>query len=177
MNKQELWQEYLINGTPLMNGGLIPRTESSTPGAITGVAMVWLFRRTEQGIELLFQKRSQFVDLYAGDYDVSAGGHINYQESPVDGAIRETLEEIGAEITPTDLHFLFSFATTTSLRYIFCVDWTNRPDQFNYSDREVEQVVWVPLTQVESFLAQYAKAPLAQDKIHIDILCNWLKSQ
>ena len=177
MNKQELWQEYSINGTPLANGGLIARAKPSAPNAITGVAMVWLFRRTEQGIELLFQKRSQFVNRYAGDYDVSAGGHINYQESPVDGAIREALEEIGAKITPDDLHFLFSFAIATSLRYIFCVDWTNRPSEFHYSDQEVEQIVWVPLSQARSFISRYAKAPLAQDEIHINILFNWLKSQ
>ena len=48
-------------------------------------------------LELLWQRRSGKVDRFPGDYDISAGGHINLGESIINGAIRECHEELGNE--------------------------------------------------------------------------------
>lgn len=175
MKPREVWQEYDLSGQPLMNGGRTHTNVATTPNSLAGTASVWLYRRTVDGIELLFQQRSAKVDHYAGEFDLSAGGHVNYQESVIDAVVREAREEIGVTIPIQDLRFLMTFVSDSSFRHVFCVDWTNQPNQFNFNDQEVSAVQWVPLSEVDRFCQQYVKEPLAKDLTHFSFLINWLK--
>ena len=66
-----------------------------------------MYRLNDKGrLEFLWQKRSEKVDRYPGDYDISAGGHVNLGETLVEAAIRETREEIGVKIEAKDLQFM-----------------------------------------------------------------------
>lgn len=171
----ELWQEYALNGQPIMNGGRSMVNSPNTPGSLTAAASVWLYRRTKQGeIELLFQKRSAKVDHFPNQYDLSAGGHVNYQESILDAVLREAQEEIGVTIPAQELRFLMTFASGSSFRHVFCVDWTNQPSQFNFNDQEVAAVRWVPLPDVDQFCQKYVKEPLAKDVAQFSFLIRWL---
>jgi len=136
MPKSEFWQEYSKSGEPLMNGGRPAdhSPESEARPYNYGVACVWLYRLTKDNdIELLFQRRSQYVDRHAGEWDISAGGHVDYGESIIEAAVRETKEEIGAEISQSDLYFLFSLNNNRKrIAYIYMVDYSNRPDNFHF---------------------------------------------
>ena len=160
MHKDEMWQVYAPNGEPIEGKGwdsALDNPEVSGADEIVGVAVVFLYRRGESGVELLWQKRADNIDRYPGYYDISAGGHINLGETVVEGAIRETAEEIGAVITAN-----------------FMVDWTGKSDEFHFDDKEVSEVKWVPFVEMEEFRKKYAKPPLAKDDLVFENLRDWL---
>ena len=177
MHTDELWQEYNASGEPLKNGGYpaVLDNPSKASGRIVGVSKIWLFRRTENGPELLWQKRSSNIEN-GGAWDISAGGHINYQETPLAAAIRETAEEIGVKVTKDQL--LFGFVTNKFGRIFwqyFC-DATGINSDFHFDDAEVSEIQWVPVSQTDIFRHKFAKSGLATDDTYFDLLNHWLTS-
>lgn len=69
-------------------------------------AHVWIVRKTENGMEVLLQKRSEDKDSYPGCYDISSAGHIPAGDLPLDSAIRELQEELGIYAQPDELHLI-----------------------------------------------------------------------
>lgn len=181
MHRDEKWQVYKPNGE-LIPGewwdAALDNPEKNGSDAIVGVAVVFLYRVVDGKVELLWQRRSEFVDRYPGDYDISAGGHINLGESVVEGAMRECREEIGAEVTADDLKFVTMRPFNKNrFAWVFAVDWTGREDDFRFDDKEVSEVKWVPNTETMKFKAKYAKEPLKKDELTVGMLNEWLKIQ
>ena len=178
MHRDEMWQVYAPNGEPILGEGwdaALDNPEKSSSDKIVGVAIVFLYRRNDAGkLELLWQRRSSLVDRYPGDYDISAGGHINLGESLVEAAIREAAEEIGAEVSADDLGFVTmrSFSKNR-FAWIFAVDWTGREEAFHFDDQEVSEVRWVPFEDTRKFCEEYAKAPLKKETLTFDCLGEW----
>ena len=182
MHKDELWQVYAPNGEPIDGKGwdsALDNPEKTGAKAIVGVAVVFLYRVNSDGVlELLWQRRSDKVDRYPGDYDISAGGHINLGESIVDGAIRECHEEIGAEIKADDLRFVTMLPFNMNrFAWVFAVDYSNRDDAFCFDDGEVSEVRWVPFDETEDFVTRYVKEPLKKDRVTFAVLHNWFRMQ
>ena len=180
MHDDELWQVYAPNGEPVSGAGWessLGNPEKSGSDTIVGVAVVFLYRFSqENGLEFLWQRRSEKVDRYPGDYDISAGGHINLGESLVEAAVREVREEIGAKITADELQFVTeSQFNKNRFAWIYVVDYTGRVEDFEFNDGEVSEVKWVPYGEMEEFREKYAKAPLKNDDFTFDALNKWLK--
>ena len=146
-----------------------PAGSSGSVAASPGNANVWFFRRTDSEPEILFQKRSKFVDGNPGKYDVSAGGHIDPSETPLEGALRETREELGVDLSPSDLKELCVF-DSGKIFHVFAVDWTGKSDAFSPDPKEVESVTWVPLSRVNDFVATKAKKPLQKNFAQLALL-------
>ena len=179
MHKDEMWQLYYPNGEPIEGAGW-PAAKNNPSGAdveIVGVAVVFLFRVREDGeIELLWQRRSESIDRYPGDYDISAGGHINLGESLTQGAARECREEIGVEVALEDLRLVTERGFNKNrLAWVYAVDFSGREETFHFDDNEVSEVRWVPLTETEEFRMKYAKAPLKKDRLTFELLGEWLR--
>jgi isopentenyl-diphosphate delta-isomerase type 1 len=66
---------------------------------------VWILNSKNQ---LLLQRRSPQKKNFPNMWDISAAGHIDAGEDSIDTAIRETKEEIGVDLAPTDLELLFT---------------------------------------------------------------------
>lgn len=180
MHKDEMWQVYAPNGEPVVGEGwdsALDNPEKSGSDKIVGVAVVFLFRVNEEGVlELLWQRRSDKIDRYPGDYDISAGGHVNLDESLVEAAVRETHEEIGAEITAEDLHFVTERGFNQNrFAWVYAVDWTKKVEEFHFDDHEVSEVKWVPFSETEEFRVKFAKAPLKKDVLTFALLGEWFK--
>ena len=179
MHHDELWQTYYPNGEPIPGKGwdsALDNPEKTGADAIVGVAVVFLYRRNKDGeLEFLWQKRAETVDRSPGYYDLSAGGHINLGETIVEGAIREAREEIGLTIKPSDLQFAFTKPFSKQrFAWVFMVDWTGKPEEFHFNDKEVSEVKWVPYGELKDFWKHYAKPPLATDEITLINLDDWL---
>lgn len=182
MHHDELWQVYHPNGEAIAGKGwdsALGNPEISGSKEIVGVAVVFLYRLNEKGkIELLWQKRSENVDRYPGDYDISAGGHINLGESITEGAIRECREEIGIDIAPEDLRFVTMRPFNRNrFAWIFLVDWTKKKCDFCFNDKEVAEVKWVALDEVDDFKRKYAKKPLKNDELTFGVVKEWLGAE
>lgn len=180
MHKDELWQVYAPNGEAIRGEGwdsALDNPEKSGSDVIVGVAVVFLYRYNDDGeLELLWQKRSPEVDRYPGCYDISAGGHINLGETVVEGAVRECREEIGASVLPVELQFAFTKPFNKNrFAWIFMVDWTGKPDEFHFDDREVSEVKWVAYSETDKFRKKYAKLPLQRDDITFLNLDDWMR--
>ena len=180
MHKDEMWQVYAPNGEAIPGAGwdsALDNPEKTGSDKIVAVAVVFLFRKNEEGIlELLWQRRAANIDRFPGDYDISAGGHINLGESLVEAAVRETREEIGADITVDDLHFVTERGFNKNrFAWIYAVDWTGKPEEFHFDDQEVSEVRWVPFSETEEFRMKYGKAPLKKDKLTFLALEEWFK--
>ncbi len=179
MRHDELWQEYTQNGERIMNGGRLPERGAPKVGeenVWVGTTIVWLYRKAEHGVELLFQKRSPYVDRYPNRWDISAGGHVNYGESIVDAAVRETKEEIGAKVTKEKLKYSFSLASSNGyniLIHSYFYDWTGQDDDFDFNDKEVSEVKWVPLKDFDDFVEKNAKKALQEAKWTLELTKYW----
>ena len=127
-------------------------------------------------LEFLWQKRAEGISRFPGYYDISAGGHVNLGETIIEAAIRETREEIGAEIEAKDLQFAFKKSFNKNrFAWIFMVDWTGKADDFHFDDQEVSEVKWVPYVEMEEFRKKFAKPPLVRDDNTFLNLKDWLE--
>lgn len=138
-------------------------------GKIYGGTSVWFYKRIDGEIYLLFQKRASSVHN-GGFYDASAGGHIDEGESPLNCAIRETKEEIGANVLPEDLEFLMSYVVGSKLCYLYISDRSNKNDNFTLDPEEVESIKWVPLSELDKFWEDNIKPHLRVDWLHYNVL-------
>ena len=178
MHKDEMWQVYAPNGEAVAGEGwdsVLDNPEKTGADAIVGVAVVFLFRKSSAGVlELLWQRRSDKIDRYPGDFDISAGGHINLGETLAEAAVRETREEIGAEISASDLRFVTERAFNKNrFAWIYAVDFSGRPEEFHFDDNEVSEVRWVPFSESDEFREKFANAPLKKDTLTFALLGEW----
>ena len=180
MHTDELWQIYAPNGEPILGAGwksAKDNPEVSGSSEIVGAVVVFLYRISDEGtLEFLWQKRGDGVSRYPGCNDISIGGHINLGESPIETSIREGFEEIGVSITEEDLEIVMERQINKNrLLWLYCVDWTDREENFSFDDGEVSEVVWVPYSEMEEFWQTKAKSPLQKDKLMFLWLSEWLK--
>ncbi len=179
MHHDELWQLFDRRGERIMDGVYDSAlgNPADDSGLIYGTTVVWIYRHTDSGIELLWQKRSANVDCNANKWDVSAGGHIKYGEPLMEAIVREAYEEVGAELKPEDFRFVESTpCRNNNIYWCYAADWTGRPDTFHFDDGEVSEVKWVPLEQADDFRKKYAKKVLAEDDRHFYVLKEWFKN-
>lgn len=178
MHHDELWQLYYKNGEPIPGAGW-DSARSNPKGEdteIVGVAVIFFYRIVDGEIEFLWQKRADTVDRFPGYYDISAGGHINLGESLVEAAIRETYEEIGAQITADDLQFVTMRPFDKNrFAWVWCTDWTGREEDFHFNDHEVSEVKWISLPELPEFWHTKTKPPLQKDDLTYDCLMEWLR--
>ncbi|MDI9243517.1 NUDIX hydrolase [Fusibacillus kribbianus] len=108
------------------------RTQVHRDGDWHGASRVWLvrYRKGGHGAEVLLQRRSPEKDSYPGLWDVSAAGHVSAGGNYLETAVRETEEELGVCLEPSELTFLFSLKSETI--------WNFRGESF--TDREFHQI-------------------------------------
>lgn len=94
---EELCQLYSEQALPLKDKGGT-KTDIFSKGLLHGASHVWIWRDNENGPEILVQKRASTKKTWSNKYDISAAGHIDLGEEPLDAALRETKEEINLDI-------------------------------------------------------------------------------
>ncbi len=99
----ELWQLYTDKGIALPDQGGT-KTDIFGQGLLHGASHVWIWRHQNNAKQILVQKRATTKHTWPNKYDISAAGHIDLGETPLQAAIRETKEEIGIDIAAKNLH-------------------------------------------------------------------------
>lgn len=78
-------------------------------GLLHAGAHVWCWHRGVSGLEVLVQKRADIKKTYPGKLDISAAGHVDSNETPLQAAVREIAEELGVKVDPSQLEFVFKY--------------------------------------------------------------------
>lgn len=112
---EEIFDIVDLNGEP--TGKTIPRSEAHRNGIRHRTAHVWLWRRTDDGFEILLQKRSDDKDSFPGCYDISSAGHIPAGCDYLTSAVRELKEELGLDVTADKLVFVGSKSLLTKAEF------------------------------------------------------------
>lgn len=90
-------------------GETVSRETAHRDGILHRTAHVWIVRQTNNGYEILLQKRSMEKDSYPGMYDTSSAGHIPAGDDPLESALRELQEELGIDAAPHQLIYAGMF--------------------------------------------------------------------
>jgi isopentenyldiphosphate isomerase len=160
MASAELWQEYDEQGQPVDGSGITKKEAAS--GVWHGGAQVWIWRRLEGQVEVLLAKRGPGTKTWPGLLDVSAAGHSDAGEQPLETALRETKEELGLAYQPEDLK---SFGVYRShlvdesgiIENDFCFIYVaelSPSSSLKIDDHEVHSVQWRPFEQFRREVAK-----------------------
>lgn len=158
-----LRQLYDQNGQVLEGQGA-SKDEILRRGLLHGAAHVWLWRLKDDEVEVLLQKRARAKRTWPNLLDISAAGHIDQGETPLQAAVRETEEELGLTLNTAQLivggwlHRQL-IAPSGDIENEICYYYTVHVSQtldFSLEEREVEALVWKKLAQVRAELANPA---------------------
>lgn len=156
----ELWQLYDESGQPITGKGA---TKSDVyAGALHGAAHMWIWRLKTGVLEILLQKRAADKRTWPDFWDISAAGHIDLGEDPLTAAVREIKEEIGLNVRKEDLVFISkrrdllnapSGAVENEFRWVYALRLNDDHEvDFVFGDKEVEELIWKPLSVVREEL-------------------------
>lgn len=152
MHEDELWQLFNQNGQPMAGRGAVDDAFDDDPTLVVGNSHIWLWRRAADGtVDILLQKRAMTKKRKPGYYHISAGGHINVGETPIDAAVRETKEEMGIAIDPNQLYLVHVTRMPPNwndLAHVYIYQ-LNGDEEFSFDDGEVESVQWRPIELFE----------------------------
>lgn len=154
------WQIYTKYGTQVSQKGTDDERAFSN-GIPHAAAHIWIWKKENGELYLLFQKAAPKVEYKVGLLDISAAGHVDLGEDEITAAIRETKEELGVTISTEDLYFAgvehYQRKTEDShkdeLRFVYTLEY--RDDMsFSFPDGEVDGVEWVRAKSSEEIVAR-----------------------
>ena len=153
----ELWQLYDEHGQPLIGKGA-KKDDVFTQGILHGASHVWIWRKNNGNTEILLQKRASDKRTWPNRYDISAAGHIDLDETPLDAALREAKEEINLDIDSHELK-LFGVhraylkaengAIENEFQWLYSLELDSNTN-FTLQTSEVESLAWVSMSKFKA---------------------------
>lgn len=132
--------------------------EDAARGALHLAAHLWVWRRGEDGLEILLQRRAADKRTWPGFYDISAAGHVDAGEDPVTAVLREAKEEINIDIAVTDIQELFVFRSNKTdatsgiieneVERVYATE-AKATWQYELVDGEVSELRWISIETFE----------------------------
>lgn len=119
-----------------------------------GGSHIWIWRPQDGEPYVLLQKRAASKLTWPNCYDISAAGHIDLGETPLQAALREIKEEIGLNVAEADLKCFgvsrdYMVAPTGAIenefRWLYTLQLTTEAS-FTLQSAEVADVEWMPLS-------------------------------
>ena len=152
-------QAYGETGEPLKEP---LSSKDSMSGALHGSSHVWIWRQTKAGIEILIQRRAAIKKTWPNFWDISAAGHMEYGETPLAAARRETEEEIGITTTAEQFCLLFVHrqylvarvgprAIENEFQFVYTLNLNN--ERFVLQKEEVAETKWVKLDMLKQMIS------------------------
>jgi isopentenyldiphosphate isomerase len=145
-------------------GRLVERSRVHSEGLWHRSVHVWIFNRNS---EILFQKRAPMKDSHPGLWDVSAAGHIDPGELPVQSALREINEELGLSVSEEKLCFIDRRKITLisqegsfidrEFTFIYIHEWNGDPESLTLQKKEVEKIQFFHIDHLKELLNNVAE--------------------
>jgi 8-oxo-dGTP pyrophosphatase MutT (NUDIX family) len=125
------------------------RQQQPDPSLRPAAVSIVLTANDEGEACFLLTRRSARLRRHAHQWALP-GGRLDEGETVIDAALRETREEIGLRLGPTDvLGLLDDFATRSGFRMTPIVVWAEPGQTLRPDPEEVEQLHVVPLSELE----------------------------
>jgi isopentenyldiphosphate isomerase len=83
--------------------GVVGRRFANRTGVLHLCAQIFVLVRTEQGMAVIFQRRSTAKRVSPGVLDISASGHVTHGDTVEETAVRELAEELGIVCAQDDM--------------------------------------------------------------------------
>lgn len=127
----------------------ISKFEAHKEGICHGISAVGLI---DSKGRLLIQKRSKTKKDEPNKWDLSSAGHIEFNESPLNAAIREMYEELGIIINEKDLVLIDTYLNKIKLNeevfinhftYLYIVKKDINISEIKMLEKEVEEIKFI----------------------------------
>ena len=152
----ELIDVLHADGTPA--GYTASKKEVHEKGLWHRASHVWFVNNQK---EILLQKRAAHVVNHPGYYDISAAGHLTAGDTALEGAVRETHEELGIKLDPSRFIKIGTVTQTSHReRYInkehndvYLVTGDFHDDDFIIDPEEVALMQWISIDTLQHWVA------------------------
>ena len=169
---EEMLDTFDINGNFL---GIRTRSfcHSENPGVYHKPVWIWIVNDNN---EILVQKRAITKKQSPGKWDMPSAGHIDAGESPIQGCVRETEEELGIKCKPEDFVFLRQIVNQRGweLVQVYLLKTNMRAEDMKLQSEEVECVKWLKYDEFVKLF--YSEEFCNHEKDYKDWVCDVLKN-
>ena len=164
---EEVLDIYTREGVHL---GARPRSEChhDNPGFYHKPVWIWIVN--DEG-KFLLQKRSMAKKRYPGLWDIPSAGHLNAGEASIDGAVRETKEELGVDTDPRDYRFLCEYIMDDAweIAQVYLLKLNKKINEMNFQKAEVETAQWFSFDDFKKIIHSDMFVPYDDEFIEISI--------
>lgn len=151
----------IVDENDVLTGIQKMKSEAHTDGSWHRCAHIWIYNSKK---EVLLQYRAKDKFLYPDAWDTSAAGHIGAGEDILDGAVRETKEEIGLDIDKDKLQlhkieavgFNYKGSIINEIYYIY---YYKLDKDFDKNNLQFEEVTEIKFFNSENLKSEIGKNP------------------
>ena len=149
---------------------------SENPGVYHKPAWIWIINSKN---EILIQKRAACKKNFPNKWDMPSAGHVDAGERPIDGAIRETFEEIGVQTSEKDYRFICEYIWDEmfEIAQVYLLKLDVDINNFKLQEDEVAELKWLSLEEFKRIFYSDEFVPFKDDyrKIVMDMFEQNLK--
>jgi 8-oxo-dGTP pyrophosphatase MutT (NUDIX family) len=157
MHENDLWQVFSENGSPVPGKGASKKEFEENTNLIMGNAHIWFWKTDGTTTKIMLQKRAANLTSRPGWYHISAGGHINVDETPVEAAVREAKEEMHLDIDTDKLYFVYSLKLPSRDIVNVFLYRLEGSENILHTDGEVDSFEWRTLENWKEIIADAEK--------------------
>lgn len=162
----ELFDLYDINRKPL--GITMERGGVQPQGTYRLVVHICIFSTDNK---MLCQKRVASKKVFPDLWDISCGGCVDSGETSLQGAIRETKEELGITL-PSDAMAMLTVHFNYGFDDIYCVTMDVDESELTLQAEEVAEAKWLTKEQIHSLINDKVFIPYAHEYIDYLFYCQ-----
>lgn len=135
---------------------------SQNPGFYHKPVWIWIINSNN---EILVQKRSKSKKNFPDLWDMPSAGHVVAGETSIEGAIRETYEELGIKTKKEDYIFVkeYIYDKFFEIAQVYLLKLDIKISDFKLQSEEVEQVKWLTLDEFEKLFYSKEFVPFNND--------------
>ncbi len=130
---------------------------------------VWIWIVNHKG-EILVQKRASTKKVFPNCWDMPSAGHVRAGETSIDGAIRETFEELGITTKKEDYTYMGEYIADSywEIGQIYLLKLDIETKDIIIQKEEVSEVKWLPYNEFIKLL--YSDKFCPHDKAYKEIV-------
>ena len=147
---EEVFDIYTRNGE-YIGTELKSICHSQNPRGYHKPVWIWIINSNN---EILVQKRAANKKNHPNKWDMPSAGHVVAGETSIQGAIRETFEELGIQTKESDYKFVFEYIQDKSfeIAQVYLLKINLDISKLNLQKEEVSEVKWISYEEFKKIL-------------------------